>query len=453
MGVTTGHVVCRVRKALFVYINFYNNNQFKHFSMKKFFLFCMIALVGMCGLNSCSDDCDHDFIEYDYSKALVGTWTCVEPENEFAEALVITADGSVEVTGSVNGDYFESKGTIQVKNNKMTYKLDNGDEWEGRFEMVAGESFSMVLDDELDVRYTYHYCENDLSDEILGMWVCHDTPAEGESEMMIETFYDNGKSTLTGFLPLEGGSEQVLNDATDYKVVGDLLFITIPAEKFGGEHPFAITHRLTYSPNATKLGDIITMTAYAEVEGEYIAGTSSWLRVKQYLNLADKVYDYSAAYVSNAKGIDEDFTILNTPFNMAKIGANDFDMMFRSVLSCFEFDANSMTYKFRRDDGLEMEFNTPISAEGNKVTLDMSAVNPACRKVEMHMFQDKDDTQLHMYMHTDAFINYFANLDIIALITEGKIDQTDEDAIAKVFADMEARVESINVSFVLKARK
>ena len=128
-------------------------------------------------------------------------------------------------------------------------------------------------------------------------------------------------------------------------------------------------------------------------------------------------------------------------------------MMFRSVLSCFEFDADLFKYKFRRDDGFEMEFDTPITVEGNKVTLDMSAVNPACRTVEMYMFQDKDDCQLHMYMHTNAFINYFANLGVIALITEGKIDPTDAAAIEKVFADMEARVESINVSFVLKARK
>jgi hypothetical protein len=55
-------------------------------------------------------------------------------------------------------------------------------------------------------------------------------------------------------------------------------------------------------------------------------------------------------------------------------------------------------------------------------------------------------------MNTDAFINYFANLDVIALVTEGKIDPTDAAAVEKVFADMEARVESINVSFVLKAR-
>ena len=128
-------------------------------------------------------------------------------------------------------------------------------------------------------------------------------------------------------------------------------------------------------------------------------------------------------------------------------------MMYRSVLSCFEFEADLFKYKFRRDDGLEMEFDTPITVEGNKVTLDMSAVNPACRSVEMYMFQDQDDCQLHMYMPTSAFINYFANLDVIALVTEGKIDPTDAAAVEKVFADMEARVESINVSFVLKARE
>ena len=42
-----------------------------------------------------------------------------------------------------------------------------------------------------------------------------------------------------------------------------------------------------------------------------------------------------------------------------------------------------------------------------KVTLDMSAVNPACRTVEMYMFQDVDDSQLHIYMPTQSFINYF----------------------------------------------
>ena len=411
----------------------------------------MMALVTMCGLNSCSDDCNHDYIEYDYSKALVGTWTCMEPENEFAEALIIKADGSVEVTGLINGELYETKGTIQVKNNKMIYKLDNGDEWEGRFEMVAGESFSMVLDDELDVRYTYHYCENDLSDEVVGMWVCNDFPTDGEADMMIETFYENGKSTLTGFLPLEGDSEQVLNEATDYKVVGDLLFIVIPAEKVGGEKPLYVVDRLIYTPNGTAFGDILTLITYAEVDNQMLEVASTFLRVKQSLNLTGKTYDYSSAYVTNAKGADEDFSIFAHTFNMAKIDAGDFDMMLRSVLFCLDTDANSIKQHFLVD-GVEGNIETPITVVGNKVTIDYSDVNPALRKVEMYMFQDADDCQLHIYMPTSSFINYFANLQIPTLVQEGKLDTTDAAAVAKVFADMEARIESINVSLVYKAR-
>ena len=71
----------------------------------------------------------------------------------------------------------------------------------------------------------------------------------------------------------------------------------------------------------------------------------------------------------------------------------------------------------------------------------------------MYMFQDANDKQLHMYMPTNSFINYIANLKIRTLLLEGKIDITDTAAVEKIFADMEARIESINVSFVFKARK
>ena len=418
----------------------------------KIFKIMAVALVAMLGFNSCSEDCDHEFIEHDFTQELVGTWTY--DAGEQAEAIVIKEGGSLTITGVMKyGALYEEKGSIKVVNNKVTLAYESGDVFEGRLELVAGKSLSIVLFEEENIRLTYDFCKEDLSDEIIGMWVCMDTPANAESEMMIETFYENGKSTLTGFLPLEGDSEQVKNEATDYMVIGDLLFIHIPADKFGDKTPFYVVHKMIYTPNATAMGDIMTMKSIAKAEGGYVAGTSSWIRVKENLNLAGKVYDYSSAYVTNVKGKDEDFSILGNTLNIAKIEANDFDMMFRSVLSCFEFDANSMTYRFRRDDGFEMEFDTQIAVDGNKVTLDMSSINPACRKVEMHMFQDKDDSQLHMYMPTSAFINYFANLNVIALITEGKINQTDEVAIAKVFADMEARVESINVSFVLKARK
>ena len=95
----------------------------------------------------------------------------------------------------------------------------------------------------------------------------------------------------------------------------------------------------------------------------------------------------------------------------------------------------------------------PIDVDGNKVTIDLSVINSAYRKVEMYMFQDADNSQLHMYMPTSGFINYFANIQLTALNAEGKIDLNDATAVEKVFADLDACVESINLSLVMKARK
>ena len=416
----------------------------------KIFKLMAVALVAIFGFAACNKDCGHNFIEYDHSEALIGTWTYVA-DNGQAEAMVINPDGSFEVTGVMKGgSLYEEKGTIKVVNNKVSLVFDGDtDVIEGRLELVAGKSMSIVLFEEDNIRLDYDYCENDLSDEIIGMWVCNDFTTSGDEDMMIETFYENGKSTLTGLLPMDDNYDQILNGSTDYLVIGNLLIIEIPAEKVDGKNPLYVADKLIYTPDGTAHGDILTMITYPKEGGS--AATSSWLRVKQNLNLDGKVYDYNSAYVSNAKGKDEDFTIGESTFNMSNIKGGDFDMMFRAVLSCFEFSANSFTYKFRSND-MDIEFATPITVDGNKVTLDMSKMNPACRTVVMHMFQDKDDSQLHMYMHTDAFINYFANVEVATLIAMGEIDPADTAAIEKVFADMEARIESINVSFVLKAR-
>ena len=417
----------------------------------KIFKFMVVALVAMLGFTACDKDCDHNFIEHDFSKDIVGTWTYVA-DNGQAEAMVIKEDGSFTTTGVMKGgSLYEEKGTIKVVNNKVTLAYNSGDVFEGRLELVAGKSLSLVMFDDNDIRLTYDYCENDLSDEIIGMWVCNDFTTDGDADMMIETFYENGKSTLTGLLPMDDNKEQILNGATDYLVIGDLLIIKIPAEKVDGKNPLYVADKLIYTPDGTAHGDILTMITYPKEGGS--AATSSWLRVKQNLNLTGKVYDYSTAYVSNAKGKDEDFTIAGETFNIANITGYDFDEMFGSDLFSVEFpNANTIKHKFR-PNGQNVEDLTPITVDGNKVTLDMGASNPAWRTVEMYMFQDADNSHLHIFMSTQSCINYLANLEIPALIEEGKLDPTDAAAVEKVFADMEARIESINVSFVMKARK
>ena len=409
--------------------------------MKKLLL--ALAVVGATLFTACNKntDCGHEFVEHDFSKELVGTWTYVEGSQ--AEAIQIKEDGSFTITGTmIHGALYEEKGTINVVNNKVTLAYDSGDVFEGRLELVAGKSLSIVFNDEYDIRLTYDYCENDLADEIVGMWVCNNA----KDNMRIQSFEENGNTVFSGWSE-HLGEFSVLDNA-NYKVVGDLIFQGFP----NGENSFSkyIAAKLIYSPNGTAHGDIMTFKHFLFDGAE---SAESWLRVKQTLDLAGKTYDYISAYVSNVKGKDEDFSIAGNTFNIAKMDAGDFDMMFRSVLSCYEFpNANTFKHTFSVN-GQDAELVVPITVEGNKVAIDMAAVAPVLRKVEMYMFQDADDSQLHIYMPTQSFINYFANLEFTTLLTEGKIDESDATAVAKVFADMEARVESINVSFVLKARK
>ena len=391
--------------------------------------------MAMFGFIACDK---HECNDYDHSKDLVGTWTCLTAD--YAEALVIKADGSAVSTGVEAGEYWENvAGNIVVENGKVTMTFEDGDNFEGHFDIVPGVAFSIF--NEEGEHMTYYYCKEDLSDEIVGMWVCN----ESENGMLIRTFTEDGEVKFTGFSPEEG--MYFLNSDDNYKVFGDVLFIT---SKINGVST-CIGSKISYPNDGTSLGDILVNYVYLP-SGDSVMETTSWLRIKQSLNFTGNTYNYSSAYVSNANGKDEDFSIMGYPFNIAKIKSSDFDMILGANLFCVQLNAYSIKHYYS-PNGQDEEFDAPISVEGNKVTLDMSAVNPALRKVEMHMFQDADDTQLHMYMHTDAFINYFANLEVVTLIAEGKINQADETAIAKVFADMEARIESINVSFVFKARK
>lgn len=412
----------------------------------KIFKLMAIALVAMVGLNSCSKDCDHEFIEHDHSADLVGTWTCLT-EN-YAEALIIKADGTAVSYGVEDGKYWENvKGTVTVKENNITMIFEDDDNWTGHFDVIPGMAFSLF--EENGERYIYQYCANDLSDEIVGMWVCTYVPWM-EADMAINVYQADGKAFFTGFVG-DADFDYASNVETTYKVIGDLMFQSNPMSYEGA--PKYLAFRMNYSPNGSEYGDVLTNTNIMAFGDETIETTASMIRIRQSLDLTGKVYDYKSAYVTNAKGKDEDFSIMGNIFNIANINAGDFDIILGSTLFCVELNANSIKHKYILN-GQDKVFDAPITVDGNKVTLDMSAVNPALRKVEMYMYQDADDSQLHMYMHTDAFINYFANLEVVTLIAEGKINQTDEAAIAKVFADMEARVESINVSFVMtKAAK
>ena len=203
----------------------------------KIFKLMVVALVAMLGFTACDKDCDHNFIEHDHSEALVGTWTYIA-EGGLAEAMVINPNGSFTTTGIMKGGYlYEEKGNIKVVNYKVSLVFEGDtDVIEGRLELVAGKSLSIVINEEYDFRLTYDYCANDLSDEILGMWVSElQAPTENGEAMIVHTFMDNGKATFTGFGTFV--DEYLVNEETTYKVIGDLLFFALPQDKIAeGEY-------------------------------------------------------------------------------------------------------------------------------------------------------------------------------------------------------------------------
>ena len=420
--------------------------------MKKIELL-VVALVAMLGFAACNKDCGHNFIEYDYSKDLTGTWTYIE-ENGQAEAMVIKEDGSFAVTGVMQGGIlYESKGTIKVVNNKVSLIFEGDDDGtEGRLELVAGKSLSIVLSDEYDLRLTYDYCKEDLSEEIVGMWVCTETPSAEENDMLIMTYKADGTTLFTGYAYEADVFSN--NIEASYMVIGDLLIHKQPdiAVEYGILQYNAM--KIKYVPNGTAFGDIKTVQAYAKVGENYVETTTSWLRIKQHLELPGMKYDYMKTFVTNVKGEDKDIPFLNTSFNFAKMDGSIIDKFLKSILFTVEFpEADKIKYSYLLE-GNNVVIESPIQVDGNKMTIKMSANNPAYQDVDLYAFQDQDNTQMHWYMPTTSFEKFFANTSLALMLGYGQVDKNDTEAIAGVFKTIADAVESINLSIVMtKATK
>ena len=83
----------------------------------------------------------------------------------------------------------------------------------------------------------------------------------------------------------------------------------------------------------------------------------------------------------------------------------------------------------------------------------MSERNAAFRDVDLYMLQDAAASQLHIYMHTSAFINFFGNMKNTVLAQNGKLDLTDSEAVKNEYDRVIDVVESINLSIVMKATR
>jgi roadblock/LC7 domain-containing protein len=401
----------------------------------KAMLLGLVALLAFTGCEKFTCNDSHKVSE------LAGTWTCFQ-EN-FAEALVIKANGSVVSTGVENGEYWENvKGNIAIQDGKISMIFEDDDNTEGHFDFIPEMAFSVCTDK--GERYTYNYCKEDLSDEIVGMWVCNDGLPEVEKDMAITTYSEDGKMIMTtqfsAFIPAD-----LVNAKSDYKVVGDLKFHIVPNAN--------LASRVIYTPKRTSLGDIFTQTLYSPSVNGLVKITSSFLRIKQTLDLAGKEYDYIKAFVTNAKGIDKDVDIMGSKFNFAKMDGVKLNKMLKTLLFAVEFpNANTIRYNYFYN-GKNNSLEAPIVVDGNKMTVKMSQKNPLFKDIDLYTFQDADATQMHMYMPTYAFINFFGNMQATIMAQNGLLDLTDATAVNAVYDSIKNALETINVSLVMEKAK
>ena len=406
----------------------------------------VVAFVAMFGFIACDKHVGND---HDHSADLVGTWTCLT-EN-YAEALIIKDDGTAVSYGVEDGKYWENvKGTVTVKDNNITMIFEDDDNWTGHFDVIPGMAFSLF--EENGERYIYNYCKEDLSDEVIGMWVNNETKTGDGDVITVQTFLENGKAIFTGY----GGhaDEYQVNDETTYKVIGDLLIMALPKDKIPAGVSSYLTKRLIYSPDGTAHGDIMTHKVTKMVDGKEKVILSNFLRVKQTLDLAGKKYDYIKTFVTNVDGLDKDINFMGFEFNFAKMDGVKLDKMLKTLLFNVEFpDANKIKYSCHYNNE-PMSLDAPIVVDGNKMTVKMSSKDAAYKDVDLYTFQDKDNTQMHMYMPTYAFVNFFGNMQATIMSQMGDLDLTDAAAVKAVFDSIDNAVNTINVSFVMtKAAK
>ena len=404
----------------------------------KAMIFVLVALLAFTGCEKFTCNDSHKVSE------LAGTWTCFQ-EN-FAEALVIKSNGSVLSTG-YDGEYWEGiKGNISIQDGKISMIFEDDDNTEGHFDFIPGMAFSVTTED--GKRFIYNYCKEDLSDEIVGMWVCNDFSTEIENDMVIQTFQEDGYVTKTGWSAT--ANNFIVNETISYKVVGDLVFHKRLSE-MDTEYvsPYFVSI-LIYTPNANQLGDMLTNTSIKVIDNEVVELSASMLRINQNLDLAGNTYDHIKAFVTNAKGVDKDVDIMGNKFNFAKMDGVKLNKMLKTLLFAVEFpNANTIRYNYfynSQNNSLE----APIVVDGNKMTVKMSQKNALLKDIDLYTYQDVDATQMHMYMSTSAFINFFGNMQATMMAQNGLLDLTDATAVNAIYDSIENAVETINVSLVME---
>ena len=409
----------------------------------KIFKYMLVVLVAMCGLQSCTEDCNHDFIEHDYTKDLVGTWSVIGPD--CAEAVVIKDDGTMHFTMVDGTELHESIARYEVVNNHMKVIWDDGTIDEGRLDVVSGVSFLLTFDEETGAGYYFAYCYEDLSDKMVGSWLL-----QTDETSEIHSYYADGTADCRAYYYHLGEQFETLITGT-YKVIGDILFETM---EYGEGISYSFGSRISYTPDGSPFGDVMKSHSLMMDGDELIESVGSVVRVNPSLDLAGMKYDYKETQVTNVKGEDQEVSFMGYTINFAQMDGSELDKLLRTLLFNIEFpDAETLRYTYHQNNGKET-FDAPIEVEDNKITVKMSAKAPTLKDVTFYAFQNVDGNRMHLCMDKVAFVNFHANMQAMLMeATDEQFDITDAEAVNAIYNHIDNAVETIKVNLVMVASK
>jgi hypothetical protein len=396
----------------------------------KIFKLMAIALVAMCGLSSCSEDCEHDFIEHDYSQDVVGTWSVIY--SDAVEALVIKADGTMKLTAVYDKEFVETTARYEIVSNQMTIIWEDGTVEKGRLNVVPRNIFSLIIDEETGGGHYYKYCYEDFSDKIVGSWLL-----QTDETSEIWTYHEDGTADCVSYYyQTEEPYETYLPGA--YKTVGDIL---CEAYMYDYENVLAFGSRISITPD----GDVMTSIPF-NTEEENI----TYARINPSLDLAGKKYDYSDCHVSCVEGDDMDINFMGYTFNFAKMDGYGLDKMLNAILFNIEFQgADTLYYSYLCNNASET-FKAPIAVDGNKMTIKMSEKVSTLKDVVFYTFQEEDCNQLHLCMDKTAFVNFYTNMQaVLMMATNEQFDINDAEAVNAIHNNINNAVETIKLNIVM----
>ena len=127
----------------------------------------IVALVTMIGLNSCSEDCDHDVIDVDYSKSIIGVWS--SESETYEEGIRFYDDGKFTAFGDKGEGEFFVDGTWTLNRNRLLLTTNEGQtHFSGIIEVYASDVMLMTSDGSKDTRVYHYFVDSPFPKSLVG---------------------------------------------------------------------------------------------------------------------------------------------------------------------------------------------------------------------------------------------------------------------------------------------